>query len=63
MYDAALLLEKLEQIEGALAKIERRFANIGSPDDFLDRDQWLDLLGGTIARHYRGVYVTIRYNI
>ena len=59
----ALLLEKLEQIDEALAKIKRRFANIDSPDDVPDGDHWLDLLGGTIARHYRGVYVTIRYNI
>ena len=34
MYDEALLLEKLEQINDALAKIKRRFANIDSPDDF-----------------------------
>jgi hypothetical protein len=35
MYDITLLLEKLVQIDEALAKIERRFASIGSPDDFL----------------------------
>jgi hypothetical protein len=35
MYDVTLLREKLEQIDEALAKIERRFANISSPDDFL----------------------------
>jgi len=36
MYDKALLLEKLEQIDEALAKIKRRFTNIDSPDDFMD---------------------------
>ena len=36
MYDATLLLEKLGQIEEALARIERRFTGINSPDDFLD---------------------------
>ncbi|KAF5415668.1 MAG: hypothetical protein C5S48_05115 [Candidatus Methanogaster sp.] len=46
MYDEALLLEKLEQIDEALAKIKRRFANINSPDDFLDSDQGLDMLDG-----------------
>ena len=46
MYDEALLLEKLEQIDEALAKVERRFANIDSPDDFLDSDFGLDMLDG-----------------
>jgi hypothetical protein len=46
MYDKALLLEKLEQIDEALAKIKRRFTNIDSPDDFLDSDQGLDMLDG-----------------
>ena len=46
MYDEALLLEKLEQIDEALAKIERRFANIDSPDDFLDSDEGQDMLDG-----------------
>nr|QNO58185.1 hypothetical protein MFNKIFOF_00006 [Methanosarcinales archaeon ANME-1 ERB7] len=46
MYDVTLLLEKLEQIDDALAKIERRFANISSPDDFLDSDEGLDMLDG-----------------
>ncbi|NQE46285.1 hypothetical protein C5S31_09725 [ANME-1 cluster archaeon GoMg2] len=46
MYDVALLLEKLVQIDDALAKIERRFANIDSPDDFLDSDFGLDMLDG-----------------
>ncbi len=46
MYDITLLLEKLLQIDDALAKIERRFANISSPDDFLDSDEGLDMLDG-----------------
>ena len=46
MYDVTLLLEKLVQIDDALAKIERRFANISSPDDFLDSDEGLDMLDG-----------------
>ncbi|MBN2488394.1 MAG: DUF86 domain-containing protein [Methanosarcinaceae archaeon] len=46
MYDETLLLEKLEQIDEALAKIERRFAGINSPDDFLDSDEGLDMLDG-----------------
>jgi uncharacterized protein with HEPN domain len=46
MYDVTLLLEKLLQIDDALAKIERRFANISSPDDFLDSDEGLDMLDG-----------------
>ena len=46
MYDEALLLEKLEQIDEALARIKRRFASIGSPDDFLDSDCGLDMLDG-----------------
>lgn len=44
MYDSSLLLEKLEQIDDALAKIERRFTGINSPDDFLDSDNGLDML-------------------
>ena len=42
----ALLPEKLEQIDEALAKIERRFANIDSPDDFPDSDQGQDMPDG-----------------
>ena len=41
-----MLLETLEQIDGALARVERRFANIGSPDDFLDSDNGQDMLDG-----------------
>ena len=46
MYDATLLLEKLEQTDEALAKIQRRFASINSPDDFLDSDKGQDMLDG-----------------
>jgi len=46
MYDVTLLLEKLEQIDEALARFERRFASINSPDDFLDSDKGLDMLDG-----------------
>lgn len=46
MYDATLLLEKLEQIDEALEKIKRRFAGIDSPDDFLDSDEGQDMLDG-----------------
>ncbi|KAF5414846.1 MAG: hypothetical protein C5S48_07435 [Candidatus Methanogaster sp.] len=46
MYDAALLLEKLEQIDEALAKIERRFVSIDSSGDFLDSDCGQDMLDG-----------------
>ena len=46
MYDATLLLEKLEQIDVALAKIQRRFASINSTDDFLDSDKGQDMLDG-----------------
>jgi hypothetical protein len=41
-----LLLENPEQIGEALTKIKRRFANIDSPDGFLDRGCGLDLLDG-----------------
>ncbi|MBC2702750.1 MAG: DUF86 domain-containing protein [ANME-2 cluster archaeon] len=46
MYDATLLLEKLEQIDEALEKIQRRFTSINSPDDFLDSDKGQDMLDG-----------------
>jgi uncharacterized protein with HEPN domain len=44
MYDAALLLDKLEQIDEALAGIELHFPSISSPDDFLDSENGVDLL-------------------
>jgi hypothetical protein len=39
-------MENPEQIGEALTKIKRRFANIDSPDGFLDRGCGLDLLDG-----------------
>ena len=44
MYDATLLLEKLEQIDEALAGIEWHFPSISSPDDFIDSENGVDLL-------------------
>jgi uncharacterized protein with HEPN domain len=44
MYDATLLLEKLEQIDEALAGIEWHFPCISSPEDFLDSENGVDLL-------------------
>ena len=44
MYDATLLLEKLEQIDEALAGIELHFPSISSPDDFLDSENRLNML-------------------
>lgn len=44
MYDATLLLDKLEQIDEALAGIEWHFPIISSPDDFLDSESGVDLL-------------------
>ena len=44
MYDATLLLEKLEQIDEALARIERHFASFSSPDNFLDSENGVDML-------------------
>jgi uncharacterized protein with HEPN domain len=46
MYNKAILLEKLEQIDDALKKIERRFSGITSYDDFLDTDNGIDMLDG-----------------
>ncbi len=44
MYDKALVIEIIKQILGSLEKIERRFININSSDDFLDSDEGLDML-------------------
>lgn len=44
MYDKALLLEKLVQINTSIEKINRRFALIKTADDFLDSDQGMDML-------------------
>lgn len=44
--DPELILEILDQILMAARRIERRFAGIQSPDDFLKDDQGLDRLDG-----------------
>lgn len=44
MADRSLIYEKLLQINEALQRIDRRFAQISTPDDFLDTDQGQDLL-------------------
>ncbi len=44
MYDKMLLLEKLQQIDEALSKIERRSSTIKTADDFMDSDHGLDML-------------------
>ena len=46
MFDKILILEKLEQVDEALGRIERRFTRIDSPDDFLDSNEGLDMLDG-----------------
>jgi len=44
MYDKSLVIEIIEQIIGSIEKIERRFKNINSFDDFLDSDNGLVML-------------------
>ena len=44
MYDRSFLLELFLEIEEAIRRIERRFATINSPDDFLQDDTGLDRL-------------------
>lgn len=44
MYDEALVLEILRQILNAGRRIERRFAPVEHPDDFLATDDGLDRL-------------------
>ncbi len=44
MYDKSLVIEIIEQILGSIEKIERRFININSSDDFLDSDEGMDML-------------------
>ncbi|MFZ1984391.1 MAG: DUF86 domain-containing protein [Desulfatitalea sp.] len=44
MFEAALLIEKLEQIQEALARVQRRFVGIEKVDIFLDSDEGLDKL-------------------
>jgi len=47
MYDLELVREILSQILEATGRIERRFASINSPDDFLVSDDGIDKLDGT----------------
>ena len=44
MYDRELVIEILEQILTAARRIERRFANIAEPDDFLVSEEGIDRL-------------------
>jgi uncharacterized protein with HEPN domain len=44
MPDMALVREKLQQIEESLHRIQRRSANIRSPDDFTNNEDNLDKL-------------------
>jgi uncharacterized protein with HEPN domain len=44
--DPTLILEKLQQIDEAIGRMERRFTGIRSPDDFLDTPEGLDKLDG-----------------
>ena len=44
MYDKALILEILDEINEAIRRIERRFSEINSPDDFIESDSGLDRL-------------------
>lgn len=46
MSDQKLLLEIICQIEESLSRIERRFSDIETPEDFLGTDQGLDKLDG-----------------
>lgn len=46
MYDRSLLLELFIEIEEAIRRIERRFADIHSPEDFISNDNGLDRLDG-----------------
>ena len=42
MYNRSLLLELFVEIDEAIRRIERRFADINSPDDFISDDNGLD---------------------
>ncbi len=44
MFDKNFIMEIIEQILASIKKIERRFININSSDDFLDSDEGLDML-------------------
>ena len=44
MYDKTLLRDKLEQINEAVARIEKRFSPIGTPSDFMTTESNQDKL-------------------
>jgi len=44
MYDKALILDILDEIDEAIRRIERRFSEINNPDDFIESDGGLDRL-------------------
>jgi len=46
MSDRELVREILSQILDAVGRIERRFASIGSPDDFYSSEEGIDKLDG-----------------
>ena len=46
MYDRSLLLELFVETDKAIRRIERRFAEIDSPNDFISDDNGLDRLDG-----------------
>jgi uncharacterized protein with HEPN domain len=46
MYNRSLLLELFVEIDEAIRRIERRFADINSPEDFISDDNGLDRLDG-----------------
>lgn len=46
MHDPTLLIEKLKQVDEAIGRMNRRFKDIQSPDDFLDTPEGLDKLDG-----------------
>jgi hypothetical protein len=44
MYNNQIIIERLETVLNALARIPRRFAEIKTADDFLDSDNGIDKL-------------------
>ena len=44
MFDKSLIREKLEQIQNAILRIQRRFSTIHTPEDFLNDDENMDRL-------------------
>lgn len=44
MYDKTLIIDLLKQIEKAIQRVERRFAGINSPDDFIISEEGHDRL-------------------